>query len=185
MFAATSAKSFFRYEIAVAIFITVCLVSAKDKRLSIHNGLLHSCRNLTLPSSWRDSLSSLYTLIFHHMAKSMKNASKANNSNLTCTPDCESVNPNFSYLNLLPKSEQNGQGIGNIGESDVTGSNMSGSDNNVCAQHNAVSYNHGIPGVQQHNVNDANYSGIGYSVTINQCPDELIQSLIKLIKSIN
>jgi hypothetical protein len=64
IFAATSPRSFFRHEIAVAIFMTVCLLSAKDKRLSIHNGLLHSCRNLTLASSWRDSLSSLYTLIF-------------------------------------------------------------------------------------------------------------------------
>jgi hypothetical protein len=85
IFVATSPKSFYRLGIAVAIFVAVCLLSAKDKGLPIHNGLLHSCRNLTLASSWKGSLSSFNILIFHNMPKSMKDYSTANNSTRTVT----------------------------------------------------------------------------------------------------
>jgi hypothetical protein len=50
---------------------------------------------------WRDSLSSLNTSIFHSMTKSNENTGKAKFSNLTGTPDCESVNPEWAYRTVI------------------------------------------------------------------------------------
>jgi hypothetical protein len=98
-----------------------------------------------------------------------------------------------NYLNLLPKSEQNSQElecvddsvavgsdangsdislekIGAVTESDVTGCNMNGSDNNVSAQHNTVSDNRGVTGI----------TGTGHTINIYQYPKELTELLMKL-----
>ena len=85
-FAATSAKSILEKRIVVAFFIaTYPALYAANKGLPIHNGLLHPCCNLTLPSRGEVASLILNTLIFHHMAKSMKNYSSTNNSNANVT----------------------------------------------------------------------------------------------------
>jgi hypothetical protein len=86
-FAASTPNSLYRHNIAVAIFMTVCLLSAKDKRLSIRNGLLHLCCDLSL-ATWRgDSLSFLYTLVFLYMPNSKKNYIGVKYSSARVTPD--------------------------------------------------------------------------------------------------
>jgi hypothetical protein len=133
----------------------------------------------------------------------MKDYSASNNSNCHVTPDCESVK---NYLNLLPKSKQNSQGLENVDTSIVVGSDPNGSKissikgnsrsseqndgegilgnnvessniqngENLSSQTNHVDKNTGITGI----------SGNGHTITINQCPDELIQLLINLIKTL-
>jgi hypothetical protein len=126
------------------------------------------------------------------MLQPNENHLSAKHSNAQMTPDCESVK---NYLNLLPKSEQNSQGlenvdssiaissdangseistekIGNVEASDVTGCNMNGSDNNVCSQHNTVSDNRGITGI----------SGTGHTIYNYACPPEIIELISKLAK---
>ena len=58
----------------------------KDIRLSIHNGLLHSCFNRSWSTSGKIAFPLLYILIFHSMTKTNENASKAKHSSLTSTP---------------------------------------------------------------------------------------------------
>jgi hypothetical protein len=137
------------------------------------------------------------------MPRTMKNYSDAKYSNITVTPDCESVNPlaQLSQTNnsFLPTkighqtagaeshiegdirdhsvegnsqdSEQN-QGEGVLGNN-VESSNIQ-NGTNLSSQTNHVDKNTGITGI----------SGTGHTITINQFPDELIQLLIKLAKSI-
>jgi hypothetical protein len=71
---------------------------SKDIRLSIHNGLLHSCCNLSLARCGGVAFSILYTLIFHYMPKTMKNASKVNNSSHTSTPAERNTVPYSKFL---------------------------------------------------------------------------------------
>jgi hypothetical protein len=127
------------------------------------------------------------------MQETMKDYSGAKHSNATVTPDCESVDPQFlsQVLNLLPKSEQNGQEIGNIGESDVIGCNTFGDKEISSSQleHSNIQQGNGIEHVGQKNTVTTNtgvtgISGTGHTITVNQCPDELIQLLIKLIKKL-
>ncbi|KAA6303161.1 MAG: hypothetical protein EZS26_000764 [Candidatus Ordinivivax streblomastigis] len=56
-----------------------------DIRLSIHNGLPHSCCNLSLARCGAIAFLILFTLIFCYMPKTTKDASKANNSSRTST----------------------------------------------------------------------------------------------------
>jgi hypothetical protein len=104
------------------------------------------------------------------MLNTEKIASTAKNSNRTSTPDCESVN--FQFLsqvsNLLPKLEHHDE-VHQKGEKNVVGN-----DNNVLAQTNHVQENRGITGI----------TGTGHTITVNQCPDELIQLLIKFLKTL-
>jgi hypothetical protein len=64
---------------------------SKDIRLPIHNGLPHSCCNLSWSTCGKVAFLLLSILIFSFMTKTMKNASKVKYSSLTSTPDCESV----------------------------------------------------------------------------------------------
>jgi hypothetical protein len=121
----------------------------------------------------------------------MKTKSEQRPDNILATPECGSVEAN---LNLLPKSEQNSQGlenadnsiainrdaneseislerIGDVSESDVTGCNMNGSDNNVCSQHNTVTNNHGITGI----------SGTGHTINVYQYPKEFVELFKKFM----
>lgn len=86
MFAATSPKSFYKALIVVAFFIAT-LESVYLQRyngLSNHNGLPHSCCNLTLAS--RGAIAFIInTIIFHYMPKSNENAGMPNNSKHNCT----------------------------------------------------------------------------------------------------
>lgn len=59
----------------------------KDKRLSIHNGLPHSCCNLSLARCGEIASPILHTSIFHYMPKTMKNAGSVNNSSVQARPD--------------------------------------------------------------------------------------------------
>jgi hypothetical protein len=167
---------------------------SQDIRLSNPCRLLHLCRN----DSWRnmggDSLSLCKNFYFYRqMPRINENASKVKHSNLTSTPDCESVDPLFlsQVSNLLPKSEQNGQGIGNIGESDVIGCNTFGDKEISSSQleYSNVQQGNGIEHVGQKSIVTTNTGiaeiyGTGHTITVNQCPDELIQLLIKLIKKL-
>lgn len=88
MFAATSPKSYYIALIVVAFFIaTLGAVICKDKGLSNHNGLPHSCCNLTLASRGAIAFLVFNTSIFHHMPKSVKNCSRAKHSTTTATPN--------------------------------------------------------------------------------------------------
>jgi len=67
------------------------------------------------------------------------------------------------------KKDENSQGIGNITGSDVVGNNV----NRQSCQENHVKENSGITGI----------SGTKHNITINQCPQEIIDLIIKFIKS--
>jgi len=62
----------------------------KDIRLSIHNGLLHSCFNRSWSRCGKIAFPLLYTLIFHSMTKTNENASRVNNSSSHAREACES-----------------------------------------------------------------------------------------------
>jgi hypothetical protein len=141
------------------------------------------------------------------MTYTEKNASKVKYSSLTSTPDCESVRdlPLTNILNL-PQNHSNGANESEITESNVQQGNnlsslkevgnntndingeeitsVSGNNNSTQPQTNNVDKNDGIVGIKQHNENGANYSGIGYSVTVNQCPAEIIEFIRLLAKKI-
>jgi hypothetical protein len=196
IFAASSPNSFYRLGIAVAIFVAVCLLSAKDKRLSIRKELLHSCCNLSL-ATWRgDSLSYFKNYNFSFMPNSMKDYSTAKHSTRTVTPDCESVNPSnlFNQLNLLPKQTEirqesgegnassmsgnattqqpeNNQQLEDVESSVVVGNDANGSNIEVSPQTNHVQENCGVTGI----------TGTGHTINIYQCPQELINLLVKSI----
>jgi hypothetical protein len=116
---------------------------------------------------------------------------------IAVTPDCESVR---NYLNLLPQSEQNSQGLENVDTSIIVGANANESkissetnehsnkaieseikESNVQqgenisyqTQTNNVDKNSGITGIQ----------GNGNTINIYQCPKELAELLIQLTKS--
>ena len=55
-------------------------IICKGIRLSIHNGLLHSCRNLSLARCGAIAFLIFNTLIFCYMPKTTKNASSVKNS---------------------------------------------------------------------------------------------------------
>jgi hypothetical protein len=195
IFAAVSDQGTFYNKLVKGIFY-VLLVSAIYKDTGYSNPVCLLRCNSSLVGN--REVNSLFHFNFScTMTKEMKDYRAANNSNCHVTPDCESVNPQFlsQVSNLLPKSEQNSQDlgnvessiaissdangseistekIGNVEASDVTGCNMNGSDNNVCSQHNTVSDNHGITGI----------SGTGHTINIYQYPKELIE-LLKQIKS--
>jgi hypothetical protein len=203
-FAASSPNSFYGLGIAVAVFVAACLLSAKDKGLSIRDELLHSCCNLSL-ATWRgDSLSYFKNYNFSFMPNSMKDYSTAKNSTRTVTPDCESVNPSnqlnqLNQLNLLPKQVENEQGIGSVDSSDVVGNNLSGSDNDVLSQTVSDSEssiaigndangsdikvspqaNHNVQ--ENHSTTGNNFQYNGNTINIYQCPQELIDLLVKSI----
>jgi hypothetical protein len=164
-------------------------VLSQDIRLPIHNGLLLTRCNLYLAVCGKVAFPLLNILIFHYMPSTVKDYSAAKNSNCHVTPDCESVK---NYLNLLPKSEQNSQGLENVDSSIAISSDANGSkissekighsttgensyvDGEIFHQTNHVDKNTGITGI----------SGTGHTITVNQCPDELIQLLVKLIKTL-
>ncbi|OAV72596.1 hypothetical protein Barb6_00993 [Bacteroidales bacterium Barb6] len=164
----------------------------KDMRLSIHNGLPHSCCNLSLARRGEIASLILHTLIFCYMPKTTKNASKVNNSTLASTSDYESVNPTrFPSVNLHAVSAQKrDQGVSDVDGSEVVGNNLhgngntsiAGSDNLLYPQYNNVDKNEGVTGIQQRNEGGANYSGVGYTITVNQCPQEIIDAVLQLIR---
>ncbi|MDR1224250.1 MAG: hypothetical protein LBL07_15425 [Tannerella sp.] len=137
------------------------------------------------------------------MTKSNENYSGAKNSNATVTPDCESVSPlaqlsqtNNSFLPTKIGHQTAGMEShieGDIRDHSVEGNSQNSEQNdgegilgnnvessniqngtNLSSQTNNVENNHGITGI----------SGTGHTITVNQCPDELIQLLIKLIKKL-
>jgi hypothetical protein len=111
------------------------------------------------------------------------------------TPDCESVNLPARLVqnnSLLPKkighetvgdrspiegnihhSEENEQGISNVDGSGVVGNNLSGSDNNVSSLTSRIETSYGV--VIGRDVNNS-------TINIYQCPKELTEVLIKLMK---
>jgi hypothetical protein len=197
IFAASSPKTNLHSTICGSYFYG-CTDAAlsKDIRLSIHNGLLHSCCNLSLARCGGIAFSFLYTLIFHDMPKTMKNESNAKHSNITLPPDCESVNPSnlFNQLNLLPKQVENDQGIGSVDSSDVIGNNLSGSDNDVLSQtvsdsKSCIAIGNDANGSTvstqtnhvQENCGVTGITGTGHTINIYQCPQELINLLVKSI----
>jgi hypothetical protein len=82
IFAANTPSSFYRHEIAVAIFMFDLLLSAKIKGYRFHNGLLHSCCNLNLAVRGAVAFLILITLFFCYMPSSTKNASNAKDSSV-------------------------------------------------------------------------------------------------------
>jgi hypothetical protein len=124
----------------------------------------------------------------------MKDYSGAKHSNAPVTPDCESVN-HFNQLNLLPAQTEIRQesGAGNAssvnGDSDsitcheneqtITDSSSCiaiGNDANgstVSNQTNHVQENRGVTGI----------TGTGHTINIYQCPQELINLLVKTLRS--
>jgi hypothetical protein len=119
----------------------------------------------------------------------MKDYSTVNNSTRTVTPDCESVNPlaQLSQTNnsFLPtKIGHQTAGAENHIEGDTNAGNATNdinqdsckdnqnSFNKTFYQTNDVENNHGVTGI----------SGTGHTIIVNQCPDELIQLLVNLLK---
>jgi hypothetical protein len=116
--------------------------------------------------------------------------------NAPVTPDCESVNLLAQVAHIPTTSightstgdnspvdgdvHENEQNAENISDSVVVGNNINGSDttvvhgndDNVMPQTNHVQENFGVTGI----------SGTGHTINIYQCPPELINLLVKLLK---
>ena len=107
IFAATSPKSFFNTRNDSSYFYGYTDAAYhKDIRLSIHNGLLHSCCNLTLARCGAIAFLICITLIFHYMPKSMNNYSSTNNSNANVTSAHETREQLYSKF-LIEKNAKN------------------------------------------------------------------------------
>jgi hypothetical protein len=111
---------------------------SKDKRLSIHNGLLHSCRNLSWSTCGKIAFPLLNILIFRYMTKTMKDCSIAKHSTSTATLFHETeallktADPQQAPQIILKMLQQlNGKvelHVHFIVNSVVVGNNISGSD---------------------------------------------------------
>jgi hypothetical protein len=88
MFAASSPETNLYGTVCGSYFYS-CTDAAlsKDIRLSIHNGLPHSCCNLSLARCGEIAFPLLNTLVFHYMPKTMKDYKGAKHSNAHVTPD--------------------------------------------------------------------------------------------------
>ena len=86
IFAANTPSSLYRLEIAVAIFMSDLLLSAKIRGYRFYNGLLHSCCNLDLAVRRAIAFLILITLFFVNMPSPTKNTAGVNNSNSSCAP---------------------------------------------------------------------------------------------------
>ena len=68
----------------------------REKGLSIRNGLLHLCCNLSLARCGGVAFFNFNSLIFHYMPKTMKNYSTVNNSICTVTSTHDTSSHSFS-----------------------------------------------------------------------------------------
>ena len=93
IFAASDQDRFFSMICGGYFFSYTDAAISKDKRLSIHNGLLHSCFNRSWSTSGKIAFPLLYTLIFHSMTKTNENANGVNNSISVARAACESGTP--------------------------------------------------------------------------------------------
>jgi hypothetical protein len=191
-FAPSSEKTILWLLGCVAVFFaTNTALYAAEIRLSIFNGCCASKPVIVFSEMKKDSLSSFKYFNFSFMEKTMKDYNNAKHSNVRVTPDCESVQNN----NLLPKSEQNTQDLGNVDSSTVIGNNANDSKiSSVRIGHSTDGENSPVEGhifSQTNHVDTSTgitvISGTGHTINVYvyQYPKELSELLIKLIKLIN
>jgi hypothetical protein len=203
IFVAYFAKSIFYTKKSSSYFYGYAIAAlSKDIRLSNPCWLLHFRSNVLWRVWEAIAFLILVTLIFHStMPKYNENASKVKYSSLTSTPDCESVK---NYLNLLPKSEQNSQGLENVDTSIVVGSDANGSKISSIEGNSQSSEQNDGEGILGNNVESSNIqngtnlssqtnhvdkntgitgiSGSGHTIYNYACPPEIIEFISLLAK---
>jgi hypothetical protein len=191
-----SERTILRILVCVTIFIATNTADyAVNIRLSISNGCCASKPVIVLSETEKGSLSSFEYFNFSFMERTMKNYGKVKDSNLTVTPDCESVS---NQLNLLPKSEQNLNRVNGDDNVAVIGGNAN--ENEINSQSVGETQGEGILGnnVESSNIqNGTNLSsqtnhadtntgtaifGTGHTIYNYACPPEIIELISKLVR---